>query len=122
AGNDANTGDDPQRAVRSIARLQKLMARDTTILFHRGERFDITQGLAIDQPNVVIGAYGENPTTAPRVSPAQAPPTSQSVVNDDRPLIRYVGPRKSFSMIRIDKKAGDVMIENLAFDSIFDHD
>ena len=73
SGNDSNNGDDPQHPIRSVARVNKLIAHDTTILFHRGEAFDISQGLLIAQSNVVLSSYGGSPATAPMTSPAQSP-------------------------------------------------
>jgi len=123
-GNDANNGADPAHAVRSIPRAAKVVTRDSRVLFRRGDTFDVTEAFGIAQPNVAIGSYDETLTIAPtsKPSPALAPPTSQSITGDRRPIIRYVGPRKYAAMIRVDKSASDITIDGLTFDSIFTRD
>jgi hypothetical protein len=123
-GNDSNNGADSAHAVRTMVRAAKLIGRDSRILLHCGDTFDVTEAIGISQPNVVISSYDESLTTAPttRPSPALAPPTSQSIASDRRPVIRYAGPRKYAAMIRIDKSASDFTIEGITFDSVFNKD
>jgi len=58
-GDDSNSGRAPSLAVRTISKAQSLVDDNTEILFKRGDRFTMTNGLVVDQKNnVVIGAYG----------------------------------------------------------------
>lgn len=60
-GDDANDGQTPLSAVRSLARAQSLLASNTMVLFRRGETHDFASAQLILEgvANVVVGAYGE---------------------------------------------------------------
>jgi PKD repeat protein len=58
SGNDSNSGASPETAVRSIGRVRQLLSDNCTVLFRRGETFDIASTLEIYADNVAIETYG----------------------------------------------------------------
>lgn len=58
-GDDSNSGRAPSLAIRTISKAQQMIDDNTEILFKRGDKFTMTNGLMVDtKSNVVIGAYG----------------------------------------------------------------
>lgn len=99
AGNDANSGLSPNQPVRTPARAEKLLDSNTTVLFHRGQTFNVDWTFNINYREVVVGAYGSGP--AP-VMKKVAAPASAGIG------IFWTGPA-----------ADQVVIENLTMDSVF---
>ncbi len=57
-GNDNNDGLTPETAIRSVAKASSKIDDNTEVLFRRGDKFNVTEAMAIADTNVVIGAYG----------------------------------------------------------------
>lgn len=95
-GLDSNDGLTEATAVATPDRAMRLVRDDTTVLFRRGQKFDIAASLTINNSNVFLGAYGEG----------------------DRPILnRVIGSGRS--TIHTYANAKNVMIEGLTFDSPF---
>jgi hypothetical protein len=58
SGSDSNSGLSSGSAIRSLARLEKLIASDTRVLFKRGTKTTFDHSLSVPYQNVFIGAYG----------------------------------------------------------------
>ncbi len=57
-GNDANDGTTPEKAVKSVGRINALMGDNVKILFRRGDKISSNQDINISRKNVTVGAYG----------------------------------------------------------------
>jgi len=57
-GNDANTGQTPQTAIRTVDRAIALMGSGVRLLFHAGQTFTVDLGISITYQDVLIGSYG----------------------------------------------------------------
>src|SRR5205823_10116763 len=72
------------------------------ILFRRGDEFDTTKALYINQPHVLVGAYGDA---------AKA-----------KPIIKWVGTRSSGTIIPIMYPAVNITVQDLTIDTAFNAD
>lgn len=57
-GSDANTGQTPQTAVKSVDRAIALLGSNVRLLFHAGQTFNVDVGISVTFQNVLIGSYG----------------------------------------------------------------
>ncbi|HEX4792610.1 MAG TPA: PKD domain-containing protein, partial [Humisphaera sp.] len=95
-GSDANTGASPSAAVKTVDRANELLTENSTILFHSGQSFDVSDTLSINHSNVTVGAYGSGKA----------------------PTLRKVTGTGS-SIIMVQPGANDVLIEGIVFDSMW---
>ena len=96
AGSDYNSGLSPSQPIRTADRVNQLVADNTTILFRRGETFDVANGIYVPSHNIVFGAYGSGAAPVMRVVP---------------------GP--GGGVFSLGGTADQVVIENLTFDSVY---
>lgn len=94
-GSDANTGATPNAAVATMARAQQLVGKNTTILLHNGQTFDVADTFAITTSNVKVTTYGNG--SAARL---------RKVAGNGSAIINASG--------------NDVLIEGVVFDSMWD--
>lgn len=114
-GNDSNDGATPATPLRSAARAAAQIGGDTKLLFRRGDVFPVTSSIKITSQNVLLTSYGDKPA-----DPSTAPTTNPS--DDPRPRLIWTGPRNDGRIIIPDNTSSDVVIQDLAFDTIFTHD
>lgn len=96
-GNDQNNGTTQATAVRTPARAQALLGNDKAIYFRRGDTFNMTGSLTINQSNVLIGEYG----------------------NGAKPVLLWPSSPDAggAAIIQINHPANNVMVQNLTLDS-----
>ncbi|MBC7785677.1 MAG: PKD domain-containing protein [Burkholderiales bacterium] len=99
-GNDSNDGRSELSPIRSFAKAASLVDDNTEILFHRGDRFDVTDGMWINGTNIVIGAYGAG----------------------ERPTLMWTGDRDNQAFFNTRDTAKNVTIEDLSIDTRFNKD
>ena len=99
-GNDANAGDGPGRAFRSVAAAQRVLGgrSNVEVLFARGQRFDAPEGLMVYGDNVVIGTFGTG----------------------DRPEVRWTGDLGGRTIIGVGGSAEGVTVRDLMLSSKYD--
>ena len=96
-GNDANSGLSTSQPIRSLARVNALLADNTTVLFRRGEVFSFgDDSITVFGRNIVFSAYGSG-----------AAPV----------LMKTPGAGKG--MFGLTASADQVVIENFTFDSVY---
>src|SRR5581483_728532 len=110
-GDDSNDGATPATPLRTAGRAMVGLAGDTKILFRRGDVFPITSSLMISGRNVSLASYGNAPSTAPG-----------DVAQDTRPRLLWSGARNDGRMVVAESGSANVVIQDLAFDSVFTHD
>ncbi|MEM8873742.1 MAG: PKD domain-containing protein [Planctomycetota bacterium] len=97
-GNDNNDGSTTGTAVRTAKRafqLAQANGGDTEILFRRGQRFDFTEKMVVDDAHVRVGAWGSG----------------------DKPTMYWTGPQNNGIFFELQEGANDAVIEGLRFDS-----
>lgn len=95
-GSDSNSGLDANNAVRSVDKAISLLGNSSnvSILFRRGQTFELDKSIIVNGKNVMIGAYG----------------------NGDRPVLqRVLGT--GLSAIRTNPQAFGVIVQDITFDS-----
>lgn len=95
AGNDRNDGSTPQTAIRTAYRVRELIRNDTQVFYNRGDTFGVDASIPINASNVLIGAFGQG-----------KPPLIEHTRSDRGPIIE------------IGKESRNVIVQDLAFDSI----
>jgi hypothetical protein len=99
-GNDANSGFSPSQAIATPTRLQQVLDSlgdsNVTVLFARGETFQFPGWININGSNEVFGAYGSGAN----------------------PVLMKV-PGWSGDFFVMQSTANQIVIENLAFDSVY---
>ena len=68
-GSDQYDGDSPDKPIRSIPRLARLLHDDTKVLFRRGDTFDVSAPLDIKNRNIIFGAYDDPTSPGPTCCP-----------------------------------------------------
>ncbi|MEM6315741.1 MAG: PKD domain-containing protein, partial [Planctomycetota bacterium] len=97
-GNDNNDGSSTSNAVRTAKRafqLAQANGGDAEILFRRGQRFDFTEKMIIDDANVRVSAWGTG----------------------SKPTLYWTGPKNDSFFFELQQGANDAVIEGLRFDS-----
>jgi PKD repeat protein len=100
AGSDSNNGLSASSPVQTLARAMQLQSANTRIFLARGQTFDVSGGLTLNQSNEVLGAYGTGAD----------------------PIIKYDGPRNSTAIVTTSGLASNITIENITFDTIYSYD
>ena len=95
-GSDANSGNSPQAAVRSLKRAADLAGDDTKILLRNGQTFDVAEPVAFRYRNLTVGTYGEGAKAR---------------------LRKVDTPSRATTMIQISPGAENVTIQGIEFDS-----
>lgn len=99
-GLDSNSGLSASSPIKSVAQALKMVDANTEVLFHRGDTFSMGQSFAIEDSNVLIGAYGVG----------------------ERPKIIWTGLRNSSAMFSTGTKTANVTVQDLSLDSIYNKD
>jgi hypothetical protein len=72
SGNDSNNGLSSGQAFRTFARAAGALGSGTTVLFRRGDSWELGSGASVDAPGGVIGAYGSGEAPILHLSPGGA--------------------------------------------------
>ena len=131
AGSDSSDGQDPDRPLRSVARIERLLTDHSQVLLRRGDSFPMTSTIHVNHHDVVFGAYSDPAAQShdpaarsrpPAAGPATHPATLPLAPPDDRPRLLWVGQRQNARMVEVSHTGGDVTLRNLVFDTTFNTD
>jgi PKD repeat protein len=101
-GSDSNTGMTAAAPLRTPNKAISGATNNCTVALKAGQTFDISDTATIKAQNLVLAAYGRDPrATAPQM-----------------PILRKVEGKGS-SMLYVDSKARDVLVQGILFDSIW---
>ncbi len=99
SGDDGHSGASPDEALKTISRAFELLGDDTQIRLRRGDVFEIAQGQTIEYDRVLISAYGQG----------------------ERPMLLWKGAPGCSAILAVSSGGvRDTVIEDIAFDSIYD--
>jgi len=101
-GSDTNAGASPQAPLRTANKALSSATNRCTVAFKAGQTFDISDSIHLKTQDLVVTAYGLDP----KVSEPQLP------------TLRKIDGKGS-SMLYVDAKARDVLVQGLLFDSIW---
>ena len=116
-GDDRNPGNTPARPKRTPAAALAMAGQDARILLRRGDRFDLATALKPRGHNILIGAYGESSTVL-----FGLPAVASLALPDDRPRLVWTGARRMVAMLEPQPGANDLVVQDLAFDTIYNRD
>ncbi|UCD74048.1 MAG: right-handed parallel beta-helix repeat-containing protein [Phycisphaerales bacterium] len=96
-GDDSNPGTSPDIPLRTFAGAMRRLHHGTTVLFRRGDMFDVSASVEVGWRNWVLMAYGDDPHP---------------------PVLRWVGDPGWAAMIGMDAAScRDAVVDGLRFDS-----
>jgi PKD repeat protein len=102
-GSDSNTGMSPQSPLRTPNKALSSATNNCTVAFKAGQTFDVNDTINLKVQNLVVAAYGQD---------LKSP-------EPQRPVLRKIEGKGS-SMLYVDSKAKDVLVQGILFDSIWD--
>ncbi len=102
-GSDSNTGMTPAAPLRTPNKGISSAGNNCTVAFKAGQTFDINETINVKVQNLVIAAYGQDPKAA----------------EPQLPILRKIEGKGS-SMLYVDSKARDILVQGILFDSIWD--
>lgn len=118
SGDDRNPGTSPEAPKRTLLRALTNSAPDgTRILLRRGDTFEMPAAVKPRGKNLLIGAYGETNTIL-----FGLPAVASIAVPDDRPRLLWTGQRVPYGMVEPQRQASDLVIQDVAFDTVFSRD
>lgn len=101
-GSDSNTGASPSAPLRTANRALSSASNNCTIAFKAGETFDVSDTIHLKWQNLVVACYGQDPKSK---EPQLA-------------TLRKIDG-KGTSMLYVDDKSRDVLVQGILFDSIW---
>jgi PKD repeat protein len=94
-GDDSNPGTQ-DRPIRSASKASQLMNKgNAAVLFKRGGTYDVSNPIEVEDPNILLSAYGSGST----------------------PVLNWTGGDGVLAIMEFNAAARDVVIQNLAFSS-----